>query len=173
MRSSTNLIIPQLVVVLLASVVFAAQPKRQPVSKIQPNSVVTLECAFFNEETISDISPITTRLVYTHGKRELPLRIEEELLGLTAGSQTSVHLRPHEAFGPVFSTAFREVPKEKIPPEGWKVGTFLQTKVSEDRVISMRVHEVRDKTVILDFNHPLAGKSIILRMKVVEVKNRN
>jgi len=56
---------------------------------------------------------------------------------------------------------FQEIPRDKLPPEAQKIGTMLATKgpQGETIAIAMRVHEVKEKTVVVDFNNPLAGKT--------------
>jgi FKBP-type peptidyl-prolyl cis-trans isomerase SlyD len=44
------------------------------------------------------------------------------------------------------------------------------TKAPDGRAIPVRVHEVKDKTVVVDFNHPLAGKTLNFDVKVMEIR---
>jgi FKBP-type peptidyl-prolyl cis-trans isomerase SlyD len=43
-------------------------------------------------------------------------------------------------------------------------------KSPDGRGIPMRVHEVKDKTIVVDFNHPLAGKTLNFDVKVTDIK---
>ena len=47
---------------------------------------------------------------------------------------------------------------------------MLMSKTSEGQSIAMRVHEVRDKTVVVDLNHPLAGKTLNFDVKIKDIK---
>ena len=53
---------------------------------------------------------------------------------------------------------------------GAKVGTVLATKGPQGETIAMRVHEVKDKTIVVDFNHPLAGKTLKFDVKITDIK---
>jgi FKBP-type peptidyl-prolyl cis-trans isomerase SlyD len=66
--------------------------------------------------------------------------------------------------------AFQEVPKDKLPSEALKVGTMLMAQGSQGQEIPVRVHEIKDTTVIIDFNHPMAGKTLYFDVKVSEIK---
>ena len=65
---------------------------------------------------------------------------------------------------------FQEIPKDKLPPEAQKVGTMLATKGPGGETIAMRVHEVKDKTIVVDFNSPLAGKTLNFDVKVTDIR---
>jgi len=62
-----------------------------------------------------------------------------------------------------------EVPKEAIPP-GAKVGTRLQGRSPTGQPQIVRVKEIKDKTVVLDTNHPLAGMTLHFDIKIVGVQ---
>ena len=64
----------------------------------------------------------------------------------------------------------QRISKEKIPPDAQKVGAMLMSKTSEGQSIAMRVHEVKEKTVVVDFNNPLAGKTLNFDVKVTDIK---
>jgi FKBP-type peptidyl-prolyl cis-trans isomerase SlyD len=63
-----------------------------------------------------------------------------------------------------------EIPKEKIPPDAQKVGAMLMTKSPQGQPVAMRVHKVKDKTIVVDLNHPLAGKTLNFDFKVTDIK---
>jgi FKBP-type peptidyl-prolyl cis-trans isomerase 2 len=65
----------------------------------------------------------------------------------------------------------QEVPKEKIPPDAQKADTILLIKDPQGQTMAIRVHEVKDKTII-DFNHPLAGKTLHFDVKVTNIQVR-
>jgi FKBP-type peptidyl-prolyl cis-trans isomerase 2 len=73
-------------------------------------------------------------------------------------------------WGPVDPKGFKEVPKTEIPAAALKVGTPLSARSSEGEDVIIRVHEVKQKTVILDFNHPLAGKTLNFDVKVIDIE---
>ena len=84
--------------------------------------------------------------------------------------EKNVKVKPEEAYGPIDPKAFQEVPKEKLPPEALKVDTVLMAQGPQGQGVPVRVHEVKEKTVIMDFNHPLAGKTLSFDVKITDIK---
>src|SRR6188474_3238169 len=109
-------------------------------------------------------------LRYLHGQKMMIPGLEKELTGMKVGGEKHVTIKPEDAYGAIDSKAFQEVPKEKIPVNGLKVGAILAAKSPEGRVIPMRIHEIKDKTVVMDMNHPLAGKTLVFDVKVVDIE---
>ena len=109
-------------------------------------------------------------LKYTHGQHQIIPGLEKGLAGMKVGDEKRVKVKPEEAYGPVNKEAFQEFPKEKIPPEGLKVGAVLTAKGPQGEVLPVRVHEVKEKTVVLDMNHPMAGKTLFFEVKVLDIQ---
>jgi FKBP-type peptidyl-prolyl cis-trans isomerase SlyD len=110
-------------------------------------------------------------LKYIHGQRMMIPGLEKELTGMKVGGEKHVTVKPEDAYGPMNTKAFEEVPKEKLPPEGLKVGAILAAKTPDGRVVPMRVHEIKEKTVVMDMNHPMAGKTLVFDVKIVDIQN--
>jgi len=110
-------------------------------------------------------------LKYIHGQRMMIPGLEKELTGMKVGGEKHVTVKPEDAYGPMNAKAFEEVPKEKLPPEGLKVGAMLAAKTPDGRVVPMRVHEIKEKTVVMDMNHPMAGKTLVFDVKIVDIQN--
>ena len=109
-------------------------------------------------------------LKYVHGQKMMIPGLEKELNGMKVGGEKHVTVKPDDAYGPINKNAFQEVPKEKLPPNGLKVGAVLQAKSAEGQVMAMRVHEIKEKTVIMDMNHPMAGKTLVFDVRVVDIQ---
>ena len=109
-------------------------------------------------------------LKYIHGKKMMIQGLEKELAGMKVGGEKHVTVKPEDAYGPVNQNAFQEVPKEKVPANGLKVGAILAAKSPEGQVVPMRVHQVKEKTVVMDMNHQMAGKTLVFDVKVVDIQ---
>jgi FKBP-type peptidyl-prolyl cis-trans isomerase SlyD len=88
---------------------------------------------------------------------------------MRAGEAKRVEIPPADAYGVVDPTAEREVPKDAIPPEGRHVGAQLTAKTAAGETRYVRVKEVKEGTVVLDLNHPLAGKTLYFDVRILEV----
>ena len=110
-------------------------------------------------------------LKYTHGSQQIVPGLEKGLAGMKMGEEKRVKVKPEEGYGPVDPKGFQEFPKDKIPPDGLKVGAMLMAKGPEGQTVPVRVHEIKEKTVVLDLNHPMAGKTLIFDVKVLDVQS--
>ena len=106
-------------------------------------------------------------LTYTQGGKQILPALEEALTGMRAGDEKQVTLSADDAYGQVREDAFREVPLEQIPEEARHVDALLSVP---GRPGNIRVHEVRDSTVVLDFNHPLAGHDLTFDIRIMSVE---
>ena len=111
-----------------------------------------------------------TPLNYVHGQKQMIPGLEKELTGMKVGGEKHVTVKPEDAYGPINKNAFQEVPKEKIPANGLKVGAILALKNPDGRVMPTRVAEIKEKTVVMDMNHPMAGKTLVFDVKIVDIQ---
>jgi len=107
---------------------------------------------------------------YIHGQGKIIPGLEKELAGMAVGGEKKVMIKPENAYGPIDPRAFQEVPKDKLPPDALKVGTVLTAHGPQGQDIPVRVHEIKENTVVIDFNHPLAGKTLLFDIKITEIK---
>jgi FKBP-type peptidyl-prolyl cis-trans isomerase SlyD len=107
---------------------------------------------------------------YIHGKKMLPAGLERELSGMKIGGQKHVTVKPEDAYGKVNPKAYKEVPKKDLPPNGLKIGAVLVTTNADGTVVPMTVRQIKEKTVVLDMNHPMAGKTLVFDVKVVDIQ---
>jgi FKBP-type peptidyl-prolyl cis-trans isomerase 2 len=109
-------------------------------------------------------------LKYVHGQKTMIPGLEKELNGMKVGGEKHVTVKPEDAYGPINKSAFQEVPKENLPANALKVGAVLAAKSPEGMVMPVRVHEIKEKTVVMDMNHPMAGKTLIFDVKIVDIQ---
>ena len=83
------------------------------------------------------------------------------------GESKTVTLPPNEAYGEIITEMVQEVPK-KFVPETVTVGEMLTTE-TEQGSFNVVVKEVNEEFVILDGNHPMAGKTLVFELEVVEI----
>ena len=90
---------------------------------------------------------------------------EDGLLEMIEGDKKTIEIESKDAYGDVNPEMIAEVPKEQIP-EGISVGDMLQANGPMGPV-NVKVTEIRDNIVVVDANHPLAGKKLIFDLEVV------
>ena len=108
--------------------------------------------------------------VYLHGGygNTLP-KIEEALTGRENGYQVTLDLQPQDAFGVRDESLLRTLPKKQFPP-GVKVGGQLEGHGDDGHVMVFNVMKIKGDAVLLDGNHPLAGKALRFAIKVLDVR---
>ena len=132
---------------------------------------VSLEYTVFLEDgTQIDTNVGEDPLVFVLGTNQVFPALESALLGLKVGDSKQVTLKPEEAYGPVLEEAYREVDIDTVPAPYRYAGAVLGIQDPAGGVYPIRVHEIRDEKIVLDFNHPLAGRALKFDVKVVEVK---
>ena len=109
-------------------------------------------------------------LKFTQGSHQIIPGLESALEGMKKGDSKQVTVAPEQAYGAPNPQAVQEVPIDKIPPDARKVGATLQGKDAQGRVVHPRVTEVKEQVVVLDFNHPLAGKTLNFDVKILDVE---
>jgi FKBP-type peptidyl-prolyl cis-trans isomerase SlyD len=111
-----------------------------------------------------------TPMVYLHGGygNTLP-KIEEALDGKATGYQTTLELQPEDAFGLRDESLVQTIPKKQFPP-GVKVGGQLEGRGEDGKTIVFTVMKIKGDTVLLDGNHPLAGKALRFTLAVTDVR---
>ncbi|MFC5519852.1 FKBP-type peptidyl-prolyl cis-trans isomerase [Polaromonas jejuensis] len=109
-------------------------------------------------------------MVYLHGGygNTLP-KIEEALAGQEPGYQTTLALAAEDAFGLRDESLVCTIPRSQFPP-GVKVGGQLEGRGSDGRQQVFNVMKIKGDTVLLDGNHPLAGKALRFSLKVTDVR---
>ena len=142
-----------------------------PSPAIQDGSKVQLEYTLADQAgKVLDSSKGRPPLEYTHGRRQIIPGLEKALEGMHTGDTKTVTVKPADAYGEVDPNAVTEVPKEKIPAGALTVGTELAARGANGEQRLVRVKEIKDKTVVIDLNHPLAGKTLVFDVKVMGVE---
>jgi FKBP-type peptidyl-prolyl cis-trans isomerase SlyD len=109
-------------------------------------------------------------MVYLHGGygNTFP-KIEEALEGKMPGYQITLDLQPQDAFGLRDESLVQTIPKTQFPP-GVKVGGQLEGRGEDGQPHVFTVMKIKGDKVLLDGNHPLAGKALRFAVTVVEVR---
>jgi FKBP-type peptidyl-prolyl cis-trans isomerase SlyD len=143
----------------------------KPASQVQEGSIVSIEYTLTDEDgKVIDSNVGKEPLTFVQGAGQIVGGLEKELQGLKTGEEKKVRVKPEDGYGMPNQQAFQEMPRESIPVEAQKPGVTLMAKAPDGRAIPIRVHEVKEKTVVVDFNHPLAGKTLNFDVKIKDIK---
>ena len=103
---------------------------------------------------------------FIQGRHEIFPALEQEVVGMKPGEEKQVELNPEENFGPHDEGKQLIISKTLLPP-GAKQGDIVQNLLGELATVAA----VGDIAAVLDYNHPLAGKPLVVRMKILKVEN--
>lgn len=111
-----------------------------------------------------------TPLTYSHGRQEIIPGLEKGLEGMTIGEEKTVVVNPAEGYGEFHPEGLFEVSKDRVPGEALNVGTRLEAMSPDGTPVYPYVAEIKDTAVVLDLNHPLAGKRLHFDVKVLDIQ---
>ncbi|KKG07883.1 peptidylprolyl isomerase [Methanosarcina sp. 1.H.T.1A.1] len=117
------------------------------------------EAGIYNE--MRDYNPLT----FTVGAGQMIKGFDEGVVGMKVGEEKTITIPPEEAYGEYMKEYARELPRNAVDftPE---VGMQLATETGLRGTIT----EVSEENFIVDFNHELAGKTLIFKIKVVSME---
>ncbi len=171
-REKTTALLAAAGFVLVLAAPSWAEDKKGGAAPISDGKQVSLEYTL----TLDDKSQIDSNvgkepLVYTQGAHEIIPGLEKQLAGLKVGESKRIEVPPADGYGEVDPARKQEVDKTRIPEDARKVGAKLTGQGPQGQPIFAQVTEVKDSTVVLDMNHPLAGKKLIFDIKVLKVED--
>lgn len=108
-------------------------------------------------------------LKFQVGSGQIIPGFEEAVLGKQPGDKVTINIQPENAYGSVREDLFVKVPMDKMPGEV-KVGQSLQAVGDDNRPVQVIVKQVNEDHVLIDGNHPLAGKELVFDIEVVSVQ---
>jgi len=156
-----------IVTVLGAAIALASDAGAEQTLAITDGSKVTLEYTLaLPDRTVVESNVGKEPISYTQGNNEVLPGLEKALAGLKAGDKKHVTLSADEAYGSYDEKKKVTVTKEQVPPEA-KVGTRLRSPNG----MEAKVVAIDGNAVVVDTNHPLAGKSLVFDINVLKVES--
>jgi len=121
--------------------------------------------------TIFDSSLQREPLEITLGQGMLIPGFEKGLIDMKVNEKKTVTILKEEAYGDIQKELFQMVPKEHLPEEIQpEVGMGLMSKNADGTERQLLITEVHEDSIVVDANHPLAGKDLIFELELVEIK---
>ncbi len=139
---------------------------------ITANSVVTIEYSLKDSESnIIDTSRDKEMLTFKMGEHLIFKKAEQALYGKRVSDFIEVQLKPEDAFGEYDDELILQIPRENFGDiVEIKKGMRIHVNSGNNSTI-VTVLDYDNKTVMVDANHPHAGKDLRFEMMVVEIKN--
>ena len=122
-----------------------------------------------DDGTVFDTSKEKEPLEFEVGSGQIIKGFDEAVVGMEKGEEKSIKIESKDAYGDPNPELTKKIPREHLPKEQeLKPGMMLRLKTPDGRQIPAKITEVTDKEITIDLNHPLAGKSLNFKVKIVE-----
>jgi FKBP-type peptidyl-prolyl cis-trans isomerase 2 len=147
------------------------KPSHNPNTKVKHKSLVTVH--YVGKLADGSIFESTDKkpLRIFVGEHAVIPGLEEGLLGMRIGEKKRIVVNPNKGYGAYLKDLVQEIPLSKIPPEVTPVEGMVFTQESRSgRTIYTKVIKVNRDTVIIDLNHPLAGKTLVFDLVVMGIQ---
>ncbi|MFO7719152.1 MAG: peptidylprolyl isomerase [Gillisia sp.] len=120
---------------------------------------------------VFDTSEGKEPIEFTLGQGQLIPGFEKGLLDMKINEKKTINIPKEEAYGEPRAELVQEVEKSQLPEEiKPEVGMGLVSKTPDGQEMNLVVSEIKEDTIVVDGNHPLAGKDLIFDLEVVEIK---
>lgn len=101
------------------------------------------------------------------GKGQVIKGFNDAVIGMEPGEEKEITLEPKDAYGDSNPDLIKKVPLDKLP-EGAKAGMMLGVGLPNGQQVPAKILEVSETEATLDMNHPMSGKTLIFKIKVIE-----
>lgn len=126
--------------------------------------------AKLDDGTVIDTSKGKEPLVFTVGSGETLPKFEEQVTAMSPGEKKSFKLSFTDAYGPRNEQLSGEIPRNMLPsdlvPEA---DALIQIQQPNGQVVMVKIVEVKKDTIVVDANHPLAGKNLSFDVEFIGV----
>ncbi|EAR11617.1 peptidyl-prolyl cis-trans isomerase, FKBP-type [Polaribacter irgensii 23-P] len=142
-------------------------------SQVKENNTVKVNyTGKLSDGQVFDSSEGKEPIEFTLGQGRLIPGFEKGLIDMELNEKKTITIPKEEAYGDVNKDLIQEVKKSELPQEmAPEVGMGLVSKSPDGQEMNLVVVEVREETIVIDGNHPLAGKELIFDLEVLEIKD--
>jgi FKBP-type peptidyl-prolyl cis-trans isomerase SlyD len=120
---------------------------------------------------VVDASEPGSPMSYIHGEGQIVPGLERALEGLAAGEAKEVVVTPEDGYGEHDARGVQEMPRSAFPSDVEpEVGMELMAEGPQGQTVPFVISEVKPESVVIDLNHPLAGRTLHFAVTVREVR---
>lgn len=139
--------------------------------KVEDGQVVSMEYTLLVEGEMVDTSQGHGPLEFIQGTGNIIPGLERELYGMAIGDNKKVSVTPTDAYGELDTEAYVDVPRSEFPGNiPLEIGTEIQVRDQSGNPMFARIDAVEDQSIKLNFNHPLAGKTLDFDVTIVALR---
>ena len=120
---------------------------------------------------IFDSSVDREPLEFTLGQGQLIPGFEKGMIDMQVNEKKTLNIPSAEAYGERREEMMQEVAKSQLPEEiKPEVGMALMSQTPDGQQMRLTVAEVKDESIVVDANHPLAGQDLVFEVELLEIK---
>jgi peptidylprolyl isomerase len=109
-------------------------------------------------------------LAFELGSGQVIPGFDKAVDGMTVGDSKTVNIPAEDAYGPHQSTMVQDVPKSALPDDMEPAeGMGLQAQGPDGQLVNLVITEVKEDSITVDGNHPLAGKALNFDIELVSI----
>ena len=108
-------------------------------------------------------------LEFEIGAKQVIKGFEDAVKEMNLGDEKEITLNPEEAYGPYNEQLIKKVPRAKLPEQELKPGMMLMMHLPNGMDVPAKITEINETEGTIDLNHPLAGKALTFKLKLVEI----
>jgi FKBP-type peptidyl-prolyl cis-trans isomerase SlyD len=145
--------------------------------KVEKNKMVSVDYTLTVDGAVADKSQPGQPLQFICGMGMLLPKFEEAIMDKEPGESVSFTLEAKDGYGEVIAEAIVELPKSvfmmdgKVAEDILFVGSQIPMATADGQHMMGLVKEVKEESVMMDFNHPMAGKTLNFDVTVVDVRD--
>lgn len=140
-------------------------------NQVAKDLVVSMDYELKVENSIVDYSEEGDPIVFLQGHGNIIPGLEKAIDGMKIGDSKTVQVKAAEAYGEYEADNFIEVPKSEFPAEiPLEIGTEIGVNDENGEELSAYIEEIDVEKITLNFNHPLAGKDLEFKVKIVDIR---
>lgn len=139
--------------------------------KVKKNCLVRVQYRVTDEDGLEiDASSPDYPLEFVCGRGDVISGLERGVIGLEPGGKKRITVAPEDAYGPHNPAHVKTLPRAAFPVNMELVeGTRFSYRSDKGAEVMYRVKEIRHDSIVADYNHPLAGKTLHYDVTVVDV----
>jgi len=138
---------------------------------IQDDQIVSIEYEVRDGDEVVDSNMGGAPLVFMYGKGQIIPGLESGIKDMNIGDKADLLVKTADAYGEYNAEATQEVPKEQFAGIDLTEGMTLYGQGEDGGTVQVTIKEIKDDSVVIDFNHPLAGKDLMFTVAIKNVRD--
>jgi len=123
------------------------------------------------EDDVVDTSDGREPLQFVAGQGQIIPGLEKALMGMTIGEEKQVLVQPADGYGEMNSDLFETLERSAFPADfALELGMGLRMRTETGRTVIAYVHEMSEDKVVMNLNHPLAGKTLQFDVRIADAR---